>query len=180
MDIYTQLQDKLNDMALRITHEARYFQAIELAGSADARERVRLPLLEEPFVENEGSLAMRAQCSANALVSLNQHFDRLLGTLPADEGEEAAQLLVLEELAQENVAAGEVLEEETAHAEAMLIKLREAMTVVGDDRSRDVMQQLQHHTALAARGLDPGAHVPPSSALLDPPASTPAPDDLIP
>jgi len=148
------LQDKLNDMALRISHEARYFQDMELSEAGDDPAKLRYPLLEEPFVETEASLALRAQCSANALVALNDHFDKLLGTLPEGEGNEDRQLQVLEELARENDAAGAMLDAETASAEATLAKLRDALTVIGADRSADALAQLTHHAELATRGLD--------------------------
>mmetsp|Transcript_67911 Transcript_67911/g.162150 ORF Transcript_67911/g.162150 Transcript_67911/m.162150 type:complete len:182 (+) Transcript_67911:118-663(+) len=164
MDIYTQLQEKLDDMSHRITHEARYFQEV-LPSDLTAKES-RLPLLEGNFVETRASLAVRAQVSAESMVALNLQVDNLLATLPSEEGEEAAQQAILEALVADNRIAGDKLQEETDSAERMLIQVRGAIKEMGDDRSRDSIEQLSLQRDMAARGLvshqlaaDPYAHI---------------------
>ncbi len=65
-----------------------------------------MPLLDAPFEETKETLANRAEYSARAFIALNLQFDRILGTLPVDEGDETQQYLTLEKLAEENELAG--------------------------------------------------------------------------
>jgi hypothetical protein len=65
-----------------------------------------MPLLDAEFEETRETLATRAEYSARAFIALNLQFDRILGTLPTDEGDEAHQYLTLEKLTEENEKAG--------------------------------------------------------------------------
>jgi hypothetical protein len=67
-----------------------------------------MPLLDAQFEETKETLASRAEYSARAFIALNLQFDRILGTLPTDEGDEACQYLTLEKLTEENEKAGNV------------------------------------------------------------------------
>lgn len=68
-----------------------------------------MPLLDEQFEETKETLATRAEYSARAFIALNLQFDRILGTLPKDEGDEAFQYSTLENLTKENELAGHSL-----------------------------------------------------------------------
>ena len=65
-----------------------------------------MPLLDEQFEETKETLTTRAEYSARAFIALNLQFDRILSTLPTDEGDEAFQYLTLENLTKENELAG--------------------------------------------------------------------------
>ncbi|EKX31095.1 hypothetical protein GUITHDRAFT_122703 [Guillardia theta CCMP2712] len=90
--------------------------------------------------------------SASSFVTINQQLDKLLATLPEDAGEEG-QHEVLDRLIEDNEDAGTALRREAESAEEMLV--REALKVIGDDRSRDALQQLSMQVELIARGLNP-------------------------
>ena len=149
-----------------------------MAVAGEAGE-AKMPLLDEQFEETKETLATRAEYSARAFIALNLQFDRILGTLPTDEGDEAFQYLTLEKLSKENELAGHLkisgpvyknlahvliknvvldagaeLERETAEAELMLRQVREAMKAICDDRCADALQQLSHKMDLLSKGLD--------------------------
>jgi len=150
MDALTQVEEKLRSLTRRLTLETRYFHDCAIAEADDGR----LPLLEGNFVETPRSLAVRAEMSAASFVTINQQLDKLLATLPEDAGEEA-QHEVLDRLIEDNEDAGTALRREAESAEAMLLKVREALKVIGDGRSRDALQQLSMQVELIARGLKP-------------------------
>eukprot|EP00802_Teleaulax_amphioxeia_P031195 Tamp_34281.p1 GENE.Tamp_34281~~Tamp_34281.p1 ORF type:complete len:188 (-),score=53.45 Tamp_34281:43-606(-) len=168
MDIYTQIEGKLHDMTRRLTQEAKYFhecgprdqEASSEGGSEGSRQRY--PLLEHsdfryphPLLETKDSLAVRAQLSAAALITLNEQVDALLATLPEDEGKEEVQAAMLQELARDNDLAGETLRAEAEGASEMLVQVREALNVMGDGRYKDALDKLRLEMELGARGLAP-------------------------
>eukprot|EP00960_Hanusia_phi_P014124 415463-Hanusia_phi.AAC.2 len=104
MDVYNQLQEKLNDITHRFAHEARYFQLCS-PPEALAGEEVHEAPSKPPFEETKESLLERAKNSAHAIVALNVQVEQLLGTLPADDVGEQEQLAVLEALIRENKEA---------------------------------------------------------------------------
>jgi hypothetical protein len=83
----------------------RYFQYCAPSESISGEDG-RMPLLDAQFEETKETLATRAEYSARAFIALNLQFDRILGTLPTDEGDEAFQYLTLEKLTEENEKAG--------------------------------------------------------------------------
>jgi hypothetical protein len=107
------------------------------------------------------------QVSAESMVALNLQVDKLLGTLPTDEGEEAVQQVILEALVEDNMRAGQELQEENESAERMLERVRGAIKEMGDDRSRDCIEQLALQKQRAVRGLVS------NQLVLDPPAYMP-------
>jgi len=170
MDIYTQLENKLHDMTHRLTQEAKYFQMNECkpqqaGGAGDDASKKRFPLVQDedgitvlyphPATETSDSLAVRAQLSATALINLNAQMDGLLGTLPEDEGVDDAQMHVLQQLAKDNDIAGENLRTECTQAQELLVQVREALRVMGDDRAPLALATLKMQMELAARGLAP-------------------------
>ena len=153
----------------------RYFQYCAPPESI-AGEPIRMPLRDAPFEETKETLATRAEYSARSFVALNLQFDRILGSLPADEGDDEEQYKILEQLAGENETAGlclaasshfvalpfvkklclagEELERDAAEAELMLQQVREAMKAICDARCTDALEQLSTKMSLLSKGLD--------------------------
>mmetsp|Transcript_174 Transcript_174/g.410 ORF Transcript_174/g.410 Transcript_174/m.410 type:complete len:200 (-) Transcript_174:7-606(-) len=131
MDVYNQLQEKLNDITHRFAHEARYFQLCAPPEALSGEEVHEAPS-KPPFEETKESLLERAKNSAHAIVALNVQVEQLLGTLPADDVGEQEQLAVLEELIRENKEAGNAIREERARVKDLLGHVQCAMVDVCD------------------------------------------------
>ncbi|EKX44997.1 hypothetical protein GUITHDRAFT_152817 [Guillardia theta CCMP2712] len=121
MDVYNQLQEKLNDITHRFAHEARYFQLCAPPEALSGEEVHEAPS-KPPFEETKESL----------LEPLNVQVEQLLGTLPADDVGEQEQLAVLEELIRENKEAGNAIREERARVKDLLGHVQCAMVDVCD------------------------------------------------
>jgi len=93
--------------------------------------------LEATGVKGESSSNFRdiaadmAQQIARTAKSIHDLIDSLPGGASASESQ---QLATLENLEKENLLVGRQLQEKVAQAEVWLVKVREALRIIGDDR----------------------------------------------
>ncbi|XP_074107975.1 mediator complex subunit 21 [Cotesia typhae] len=143
-DRLTQLQDTVNQQAEHFCNSVGILQQYSTPSKFPGFDRIGTP---QPHQQQEDYAAL----FATLIIRCAKDIDTLIESLPSEESSQELQVASLSRLEQENLEAGEQLEEVVRQGEALLQRIQAALQDIAQSQL-----DMQNPIAPTASSLNPG------------------------